>query len=67
MSLQHACLHPHTMRLHCGVGQPCPRDGEWEAPAQTNSRRIFKQGQIMPSFGGDYGQTIWQWISESST
>jgi hypothetical protein len=55
------------MRLHCGVGQPCPRDGEWEAPAQTNSRRIFKQGQIMPSFGGDYGQTIWQWISESST
>jgi hypothetical protein len=53
------------VRLRCEAGQPCPRDGEWETPAQANSRRSFKQGEIMPSVGGDYGQTIWQWVGES--
>lgn len=49
-------------RLRCEAGQPCLKDGEWETPAQTNSRRRFKQGEIMPSLDTDYGQTIWQWM-----
>ena len=49
-------------RLRCEAGQPCLKDGEWETPAQTNSRRRFKQGEIMPSLGTDYGQTIWHWV-----
>ena len=47
-------------------GSALPRDGEWETPAQTSSRRSFKLGEIMPSVGGDYGQTIWQWSGESN-
>lgn len=50
--------------LRCEAGQPCPRDGEWETPAQANSRRRFKQGEVMPSVEGDYGQTIWQWVGD---
>ncbi|TXI99999.1 MAG: DUF1911 domain-containing protein [Aquabacterium sp.] len=53
------------VRLRCEAGQPCPRDGEWETPALANSRRSFKQGEVMPSVEGDYGQTIWQWVGES--
>ena len=53
------------IRLRCEAGQPCPREGEWETPAQANSRRNFQQGEVMPSVGGDYGQTIWQWVGES--
>ena len=49
-------------RLRCEAGQSCLKDGEWETPAQTNSRRRFKQGEIMPSLDTDYGQTIWQWV-----
>lgn len=49
-------------RLRCEAGQPCLKDGEWETPAQTNSRRRFTQGEIMPSLDTDYGQTIWQWV-----
>jgi hypothetical protein len=30
-------------------------------PTKTHSRRLFKAGEIMPSVGGDYGVTIWQW------
>ena len=51
-------------RLRCEAGQPCPREGEWETPAQANSRRRFKQGDVMPSVEGDYGQTIWQWVND---
>jgi Domain of unknown function (DUF1911)/Domain of unknown function (DUF1910) len=42
-------------------GQTCPRDGLWFTPARVNSRQHFKQGEIMPVVGGDYGATIWQW------
>lgn len=32
------------------------------APARTTlSRRYFQTGDSMPSLGGDYGVTIWQW------
>ena len=50
-------------RLRCEAGQPCPKDGFWSTPAKQGSRRVFKQGELMPSLGGDYGLTIWQWES----
>lgn len=52
------------LSLRCEAGQPCARDGEWETPAQANSRRRFKQGEVMPSVAADYGQTIWQWVRD---
>ena len=50
--------------LRCEAGQPCPRDGEWETPAQANSRRRFKQGDPMPRQSTDYGETIWYWVRD---
>lgn len=47
-------------------GERCPREGWWFTPAAQDSRRLFKLGEVMPSFGGDYGQTIWQWAGESN-
>ncbi|WP_394781088.1 PoNe immunity protein domain-containing protein [Undibacterium sp.] len=48
-------------------GQPCPAEGYWETPAQANSRRFFKQGEIMPVFeGASYGATIWQRSTDQS-
>jgi hypothetical protein len=49
------------MRLRCEADQPCPREGWWFTPAKADSRQKFKQGQVMPTVGGDYGTTIWQW------
>ena len=48
-------------RLHCEAGQPCPHEGWWFTPAKADSRRFFKQGEVMPAFSTDYGSTIWQW------
>lgn len=48
----------------CESGERCPREGWWFSPAAQDSRRLFKLGEVMPSVGGDYGQTIWQWAGE---
>lgn len=55
-------------RAHSNVtsNTPCPAAGWWFTPAQTNSRRYFKRGEIMPSVGGDYGDTFWQWSPDQS-
>lgn len=46
-------------------GQPCPQAGYWTTPAQQDSRRLFKVGEIMPTFEHSaYGATIWQWSEE---
>jgi Domain of unknown function (DUF1911) len=50
-----------NVRLRALAGETCPREGFWLTPAKTNSRRHFKQGELMPDVGGDYGVTIWQW------
>ena len=43
-------------------GEACPRTGYWHTPAKEDSRRHFKQNDIMPVFeGASYGATIWQW------
>jgi hypothetical protein len=48
------------------AGSPCPETGWWFTPAQSGSRRYFKQGAVMPSLGGDYGDTFWQWSPDQS-
>ncbi|MGM3411928.1 PoNe immunity protein domain-containing protein [Ralstonia holmesii] len=54
--------------LRCEAGQTCPQAGWWLTPAKTNSRRHFKQGEVMPAVASDYGSTIWQWdIDQSDT
>ncbi len=45
---------------------PCPEAGWWFTPAKPGSRRHFKQGETMPSVGGDYGETFWQWSPDQS-
>ncbi len=55
-----------TKRSNVPAGQTCPETGWWFTPAQANSRRYFKQGQTMPSVGGDYGQTFWQWSPDQT-
>lgn len=53
-------------RPNVPANQPCPEAGWWYTPAQANSRRYFKQGEVMPSVGGDYGATFWQWSPDQS-
>jgi len=53
-------------RPNVPANTPCPESGWWFTPAQTNSRRYFKQGEVMPAVGGDYGQTFWQWSPDQS-
>jgi hypothetical protein len=48
-------------RLRVEGGKPCTQAGFWFTPAKLDSRRYFKQNEIMPAFGSDYGSTIWQW------
>lgn len=48
------------------AGTLCPEAGWWFTPAQANSRRYFKTGENMPSVGGDYGLTFWQWSPDQS-
>lgn len=54
-------IDEHRALQRCEAGQVCPRTGWWFTPAKENSRRRFESGALMPSVGGDYGETIWQW------
>ncbi|HSD40072.1 MAG TPA: hypothetical protein VLC92_21410 [Rhodocyclaceae bacterium] len=47
--------------LRSAAGEPCPQAGFWFTPAKVNSRRHFKQGDVMPDMDSLYGATIWQW------
>ncbi len=66
-SRQHAELSAQSADKAAALGlrarerEPCPRSGFWHSPALMNSRRHFQAGELMPSLGGDYGVTIWQW------
>lgn len=53
-------------RPNVAANLSCPEAGWWFTPAQANSRRYFKQGEIMPSVAGDYGDTFWQWSPDQS-
>lgn len=48
------------------AGQPCPEAGWWFTPAKPDSRRYFRQGEVMPALGRDYGDTYWQWSPDQS-
>lgn len=48
------------------ANQACPESGFYFTPAKADSRRHFKQGDIMPGIGNDYGLTIWQWDEQQS-
>ncbi|MFS2026035.1 hypothetical protein [Massilia sp. CT11-137] len=48
-------------RLRVEGGHAFVRAGYWFTPAKAGSRRYFKDGEIMPAFGTDYGVTFWQW------
>ena len=52
--------------LRCAANHPCPQTCWWMTPAKAGSRRYFNEGEIMPSLGGDYGLTIWQWDVDQS-
>ncbi|MBI5925620.1 MAG: hypothetical protein HY836_08455 [Aquabacterium sp.] len=52
-----------TAKGRCESGERCPREGLWFTPAAPDKRH-FKLGEVMPSVGGDYGVTIWQWAGE---
>ncbi len=42
------------------AGQPCPVAGWWYTPAEIDSRRWFKEGELFPEIeGSDYGDTFW--------
>ena len=64
--LSAAQSQPLTQRHNVRAGLPCPEAGWWHTPARQSSRRWFKQGEIMPDTGGDYGQTFWQWSPNQS-
>ena len=54
-----------ALRMRCEGGQPCPQAGWWSTPAQTNSRRQFNTGELMPEFkDSPWGATIWQWDTQ---
>jgi hypothetical protein len=46
-------------------GEPCPEAGWWSTFAQSNSRRYFEKGEVMPVIDGNsFGATYWQRISD---
>ncbi|QNA88313.1 hypothetical protein G4G28_07005 [Massilia sp. Dwa41.01b] len=47
-------------------GQACPETGFYFTPAKTESRRLFRKGEAMPTVDSGYGRTIWQWDSNQS-
>ena len=53
-------------RANVPAGQACPETGWWFSPAKPDCRRYFKQGEVMPSAGSEYGQTFWQWSPDQS-
>jgi len=57
---------PSKRRPNVPAGNPCPEAGWWFTPALSSSRRYFKAGENMPSVGGDYGLTFWQWSPDQS-
>jgi hypothetical protein len=46
--------------MRVAAGRPCPETGFYFTPARADSRKLFKEGDVMPDVGADYGTTIWQ-------
>jgi len=43
------------------AGETCHKTGYYFTPAKANTRNLFNDGDIMPTFKTDYGVVIWQW------
>jgi Domain of unknown function (DUF1911) len=54
-------LVPRELR-RCEGGKPCPETGYWFTPAKLDSQQSFFQGDIMPIYQTNYGDTIWYWV-----
>lgn len=55
-------------RMRCEGGQPCPQAGYWFTTAQSNSRRQFEAGVVMPVFpDSPWGATIWYWDEDQTS
>jgi hypothetical protein len=48
-------------------GDKCPETGYYFTAAKADSRRRFKNGDILPTLDTAYGTTIWQWDSLQET
>lgn len=49
-------------------GESCPQAGWWYTLAQSNSRRYFQAGDLMPVIEGSaYGQTFWLWDADQAS
>ena len=55
-----------SVRIRVEAGQTYPRKGYYFTPAKVDSRRLFKQGEVMSEFNAKYGATIWQWDQNQS-
>ena len=53
-------------RLRVAGGEACPQAGYWFTPAKSGSRKYFEQGELMPDFRSQYGDTIWQWDEDQA-
>lgn len=54
-------------RMRCEGGQACPQAGYWFTTAQSNSRRHFEAGTVMPVFRqSPWGATIWYWDEDQT-
>lgn len=60
---QHLATEPAPLPIHARVeaGMPCPHDGYYFTPAKSDSRKLFKRGELMPEIGNEGWATIWQW------
>lgn len=49
---------PETLRFE--AGEICLKEGYYFSPADTDSRRYFRYGELFPALHSEYGKTIWQ-------
>lgn len=47
-------------------GEACKVAGFYFSPAQVNSRRYFRSGDLLPVLSPQYGETFWQWDPDQS-
>ena len=59
---------PGKQRQSVHGGDPCPEAGWWYTHAMQNSRRYFKQGELMPVIeGSKWGATYWIWAASQDS
>lgn len=62
-----AAIPPPFHHQRMAAGNACPVTGYWFTPAQVDSRRHFRQGEMFPRIeGGDYGDTFWLWSPDQT-